>query len=152
LVLACQAECTEPCLDLKLNGLLKKVKETEGEDDDDFFGLIVKIYGGDFEPGTMSANWFEPTWDLGGMSLLGSGKHTEFFVATDKLLEAKNIFTEGILYYLQISMDDASSWNSFAHSKEKVLSELKSILKKGICLRRLVHCSNGQSARENRRL
>lgn len=130
LILACQAECTEPCFDLKVNGLLAKVKETEGEDDDDFFGLIVKTYAGDYEPGTMNAVWFEATWDLGGMSLLGSGKHTEFFIATDKLLESKNIFTEGILYYRQIAMDDASSWNSFAHSKEKVLSELKSILKK----------------------
>lgn len=130
LQLACQAECTEPCFDLMLNGLSKKIKETEGEDDDQFFDLIVKTYGGDYEPGTMSANWFEPTWDLGGMSLLGSGKHQEFFIATDKLLEAKNIFTEGILYYRQIAMDDASNWNSFAHSKEKVLSELKSILKK----------------------
>lgn len=130
LQLACQAECTEPCFDLMLNGLSKKVKETEGEDDDQFFDLIVKTYGGDYEPGTMSANWFEPTWDLGGMSLLGSGKHQEFFVATDKLLEAKNIFKEGILYYRQIAMDDASNWGSFAHSKEKVLAELKSILKK----------------------
>ena len=130
LQLACQAECTEPCFDLMLNGLLKKVKDTEGEDDDKFFDLIVETYGGDFEPGTMSANWFEPTWDLGGMSLLGSGKHQEFFVATDKLLDAKNIFAEGILYYREIAMDDASNWNSFAHSKEKVLSELKSILKK----------------------
>jgi hypothetical protein len=130
LQLACQAECTEPCFDLMLNGLLKKVKATEGEDDDLFFDLIVKTYGGDFEPGTMSANWFEPTWDLGGMSLLGAGKHQEFFMATDKLLEAKNIFTEGILYFRQIAMDDASNWNSFAYSKEKVLSELKSILKK----------------------
>lgn len=128
--LTCQAECTEPCFDLKLDGLLKKVKDTEGEEDDEFFDLIVKTYGGDYEPGTMTADWFEPTWDLGGMSLLGSGKHQEFFIATDKLLAAKNIFTEGILYYREIAMDDASNWNSFAYSKEKVLSELKSILKK----------------------
>jgi hypothetical protein len=130
MILACVAECTEPHFDLQLTAFKKKVKETEGTDDDDFISFMTTYFDSEFEPEVMSATWFEPTWDLGGMSLLGSGKHTSFLMETDRMLEEKNIFSKWILYYRELCIEDASSWKSFAHSKEKVLSELKSILKK----------------------
>jgi hypothetical protein len=130
LKLECMAECTEPHLDLYLNELKDKVKETEGEDDDQFFGFMLTYFDGEFEPDIMSVSWFEPTWDLGGMSLLGSGVHTQFLQETDKMLEAKNMFSESIKKYRGYCIDDASNWMSFAFDKEKVLKELKTILKK----------------------
>lgn len=128
--LSCIAECTEPHLDIYLNELKDKVKETEGEDDDQFFGFMLTYFDGEFEPDIMSVSWFEPTWDLGGMSLLGSGVHTEFLQETDKMLEAKNMFSEYVKKYRSYCIDDASNWMSFAFDKEKVLKELKTILKK----------------------
>lgn len=130
LEMECTAECTEPYYEIRIKTLMKKAATTEGNDDDDFFNFLMAGFDCDFEPGTMSAVWFEPTWDLGGMSLLGSGKHTEFLQETDQLLDDKNIFSEWILKYRAYCIADASDWFSFAYSKEKVLAELKSMLKK----------------------
>jgi len=125
----CVAECTEPYYDLILNDFKKLAQESKGENDEKYFNLIAEFYSGENEPDAMSAKWFEATWDYGGSSKLGDGNHLAFLKATDKLIEEKNIFSEWINYYREDCFSDMTRWKSFMYSKEKILKEIKQVMK-----------------------
>jgi len=125
----CVAECTEPYYDLILNDLVKVAEKTEGESDEKFMKLIIEYYSGEGEPDAMSAVWFQATWDYGGSSKLGDGKHFSFLKTCDVLIEEKSIFSEEINYYREDCFSDMTRWKSFMNGKEKILKEVKQVMK-----------------------
>lgn len=105
-----------------------KAQQTEGLEDDVFMDLALAIYERDsieyFFP-----SWFMQTWDYGGHSLLGSGKHNDVLALADEVMEMSDYFKEDIDVFKKEVMRDISNpeltyWNG----AERIVAELDDII------------------------
>jgi hypothetical protein len=122
------AEGTQYYLFKDFKQLYTKAKQTQGEEDDIFTDLGISIYERDsieyFYPA-----WFLQTWDYGGHSLLGSGKHNDVLALADEVMSMSDYFKEDIAVFKNDLLRDISNpeityWNA----SDKIITEIGSIL------------------------
>ncbi|MEL6384498.1 MAG: hypothetical protein AAFQ89_18990 [Cyanobacteria bacterium J06626_18] len=83
----CVAECTEPGFALDLEEFQAIAAKTITPADDDFFNLLQNYYESSFVLNGEVQGWptfFQLTWDYGGYSLLGEGKHLQLLQQIDQ--------------------------------------------------------------------
>lgn len=103
-------------------------KATKGEEDDQFINLCLTVHSVDsieyFYP-----SWFLQTWDYGGHSLLGQGKHLEVLQKMQSLRDNTSFFNDQIDDFKNnIIADITEEWVSYWESKEGIIKELDAIL------------------------
>ncbi len=133
IVFSCVAECTEMDFIYDLSLLEEKAASTNGNADDDFIALSIFNDG---EYGCSSCwswkSWFEPTWDLGGSSLLGEGillESIEMHMDFNTKYKGYEIHMERMY---DTYMNELSWAQSYMHSREEVLKELNDIIEIGL--------------------
>ncbi|MEM6967109.1 MAG: hypothetical protein AAF573_20265, partial [Bacteroidota bacterium] len=107
-----------------------KAKTTEGKEDDNFFELQFAVNEVDSIE-HFYKSWFLQTWDYGGSSLLGQGKHLAILNRINEQLSASKIFAPYIMAIKSELLKDISEeYVTYWESKEKILDELRNILQK----------------------
>lgn len=84
-----EGEGTIAVLETYFPDFAKLAKKTTAKDDDQFIALMQSLHG-DVNNGYR--NWMEQTWDYGGCSYLGSGKHSQLLKAIQTQLKNKSPF------------------------------------------------------------
>ncbi len=108
--------------------LADKAKITIGKVDDDFMGLALEVHSVDsiehFYP-----SWFLQTWDYGGNSLLGQGKHEKILAQMDEIYQPEGLFAKEILALKRRLVDDITNPQlEYWESQDKILEELDRII------------------------
>ncbi len=122
------AEGTKYYLFKDYKQLYTKARQTEGEEDDIFTDLGLEIYSRDSIE-YFFASWFMQTWDYGGHSLLGSGKHNDVLALADEVMSMTSLFENEIKKIKadiinDISHPEITYWND----QEPILKELNEIM------------------------
>jgi hypothetical protein len=105
-----------------------KAKETEGTEDDDF--LTFQFHANEVDSVEyFYKSWFMQTWDYGGHSLLGQGKHFNLLNEANDLLANSKLFEKPILEIkTEILNDIAAEYITYWEPEEKILAEMKKIV------------------------
>ena len=106
-----------------------KATATTEQEDDAFMNLLLQVYAADsteqFYP-----SWFLQTWDYGGHSLLGSGKHLKIIKKLDALQRSTSLFNPEITTLKTALLKDLTAdWVTYWESKKAIQKELKQIIK-----------------------
>ncbi len=122
------AEGTKYFLFKDYKQLYLKARQTEGEEDDIFTDLGLEVYSQDsieyFFP-----SWFIQTWDYGGHSLLGSGKHNDIIALADEVSGMTDLFSNDInIIKRELLKDITHPEITYWNSREKIINELDSII------------------------
>lgn len=108
----------------------KKAKKTKGSADDDFVELKFLLFDQDsleyFFP-----SYFMQTWDYGGHSLLGEGKHLKILKKANEILANNpSIFDKEINEIKNALIHDmTASPEGYWYEKSKILSEFDAVLR-----------------------
>jgi len=122
------AEATQYYLFADFKAFAEKASKTMGKADDDYFAYAQDIYPYDGEEGFFYS-WFEQTWDYGGDSLLGQGKHMQAVQSMDQLLKQSQLFAQAIKHDKNsLVRDITNSQTNFREPADKIKKELKQIL------------------------
>lgn len=122
------AEGTQYYLFADFKIFAEKAKQTMGKADDDYFAYAQNIYPYNGQEGFFYS-WFEQTWDYGGDSLLGQGKHMQAVQRMDQLLQQSQLFAQAIKHDKNSLVRDITSpQTNFRESADKIKKELKQIL------------------------
>lgn len=114
--------------------LANKAKTTQGQTDDEFFAFCQRLFPYNGLEGFF-ANWFEQTWDYGGESLLGQGKHLAALQEMDQLFRQSSFFAQTLKHYKNDLVHDITySETKFRESKDKIKRELQQILAKNFSI------------------
>jgi len=114
--------------------LANKAKTTQGQTDDEFFAFCQRLFPYNGLEGFF-ANWFEQTWDYGGESLLGQGKHLAALQEMDQLFKQSGFFAQTLKHYKNDLVHDIThSETKFRESKDKIKRELQQILAKNFSI------------------
>ena len=105
-----------------------KAASTEGTADDDFTKLCLTIHATDsieyFFPG-----WMIQTWDYGGHSLLGQGKHFQILTQMDEVLKNSSLFENEILKLKNEMLTDIIGIGiTYWEPQNKIIEELNKII------------------------
>ncbi|MGK0366731.1 MAG: hypothetical protein ACI85O_003806, partial [Saprospiraceae bacterium] len=108
----------------------EKASKTRGKADDDFINLNIQLHPND------SIEYFYPvyfmqTWDYGGHSLLGEGKHLEILTSANEVM-AKHPSTFDIEINQikdDLIQDLTASPQGYWYGKSRILSEIDKIIK-----------------------
>lgn len=100
-------------------------KATQGSQDDGFFSLAKGCFEGGVD--FYYPIWFMQTWDYGGTSLLGSGKHLEKVEAMSKLSSA-TLYKKDLVGLKDLLVRDISESEYYNYSQSKCVDELGKIL------------------------
>ncbi len=103
--------------------LAKKTTETQ---DDQFIALMQRLHG---EVSTGYRKWMERTWDYGGCSYLGSGKHSQFLKDIQAQLKQKSPFQTELKEEASRLLQDLSQAESFCGGRQAALKEMQQLLK-----------------------
>ena len=123
------AEGTELYFLLNYKDFSDPAKKTPEKADDKFINLMLTSYG-EFE--TFFPEWFRQTWDYGGCSLLGSGKHIQALKLIEDNLKYDKLFEKEILEVKRKLLQDVLEWHIFCEPKTKVIKEIELIIKESI--------------------
>jgi hypothetical protein len=105
-----------------------KAKETEGTEDDDFITFQFHINELDSVE-YFYKSFFIQTWDYGGHSLLGQGKHYNLLNEVNDLLGNSKLFEKPILKIKNEILNDISAeYITYWESTDKILEEMKKIV------------------------
>lgn len=108
---------------------LRLAKQTTGTEDDEFVNVCLAAFPED------SIEYFYPawkiqTWDYGGHSLLGKGKHNEILDKLDKLLKKSDLFAEEIdAMKRDILNDMTDTYVTYWEERDKIIEEIDAIIK-----------------------
>jgi len=104
-------------------------KETAGNEDDAFFEFM-RLVNSAQEIENFYPVWFEQTWDNGGYSLLGEGKHLLVLDGMEQLLAAQQLFRNPVLKLKMRLLNDMlnSPTGEYGASAEKITEEIDAIL------------------------
>ena len=79
--------------------------------------------------------WKIQTWDYGGHSLLGRGKHHEMLGQLDKLLKESDLFSVEIMALKQDILNDITgTYVTYWEEKEKIIGEIDTIISENYSL------------------
>lgn len=105
-----------------------KTLQTEGKDDDDFIELQFKVNEIDSIE-HFYKSWFIQTWDYGGHSLLGQGKHYALLSEMNSILSKSKLFEKPILKIKsEIIKDILDEHITYWESRDKILDEVGNII------------------------
>ena len=105
-----------------------KATQSEGTEDDDFIELQFKVNAYDSIE-HFYKSWFFQTWDYGGHSLLGQGKHLELLSEMNAILLKSKLFEKPVLKIKNGLLKDIIDEHiSYWESKDKILNELGNII------------------------
>lgn len=128
------AEATQYYLLANFKTFAQKASKTSGKADDDYFAYAQDIYPYDGQEGFFYS-WFEQTWDYGGDSLLGQGKHLNSLSKMDQLLKQSPLFTQAIKHDKNSLVKDITSTETnFRESADKIKKELQQIIDKNFAV------------------
>jgi len=127
MTLSLVAEGTMYQIFTNIDDLIKKAATTEGEIDNDFTKLLKDYYDGDVE--YYFASYYLQTWDYGGYSLLGQGKHKALLNRLDKLAAKSDLFTPEIKQLKTDLLEDITGGGEYGENSETILKELDDIIK-----------------------
>lgn len=103
--------------------------KTKGVEDDDFIELQYLVNEMDSIEHFFKS-YFIQTWDYGGHSLLGQGKHLTILNKINELLAQSKLFEEPILEIkTNLLKDILDEHITYWESKEKILDELSNLIK-----------------------
>ena len=127
------AEGTEYHLFADFNKMLTRAQKTQGTEDETFLTLSREIYASDGVEDFYYV-WMEQTWDYGGDSVLGQGKHLNFLQRLTIFSNNTPLFKDAITQYTRaliqdISESKPSEMRRFSEPKNKRAEELAEILK-----------------------
>lgn len=135
------AEGTMYYLFANFKQMLKVAEKTEGAADNNFLLVSIDIYDwGHKDLDEKFAGkeyffyaWMEQTWDYGGDSLLGQGKHIYLLKRMTGFRKNTDLFKQGINQYKtalveDLSNPDATETHGFRESKAKRAKEIDEIL------------------------
>lgn len=122
------AEGTAYYLFTDFRAFLNLANKTSGQIDNEFLDICITAFPEDsieyFYP-----SWKIQTWDYGGHSLLGRGKHMDMLGKMDKLLKQSDLFKEEIGRMKQDILNDMTgSYVTYWEEKEKILAEIDTII------------------------
>lgn len=120
------AEGTEYYLFIDYNDFVPVASISEGTVDDAFMELTIEIYPDSVE--YFFPAWLLQTWDYGGFSLLGSGKHQSIMDKMEAIWEKGDLFKEELKGYKSELMESITEWRKYGYGKEKILVELDAIV------------------------
>ena len=108
--------------------MFAKAKETEGTEDDDF--ITFQFHANELDSVEyFYKSFFMQTWDYGGHSLLGQGKHFNLLNEANGLLAKSKLFEKPILdIKTEILNDISAEYITYWESKDKILEEMKKII------------------------
>ncbi|MFT5833578.1 MAG: hypothetical protein ACI97N_001206 [Cognaticolwellia sp.] len=122
------AEGTMYQLFTNIEDLNKKAVATKGSLDDDFTEILKDYYDGDIA--YYFPVFYLQTWDYGGYSLLGQGKHKAILNRLEKLAIQGNLFTPEIKKLKSRLLEDITSGEEYGEKPETILKELDEIINK----------------------
>ena len=104
-------------------------EKTTDKEDDVFFEFINFINAGE-EIESFYPIWFEQTWDYGGFSLLGEGKHLSTLKRMEKLMAEQQLFRNPVLKLKMKLLKDIlnAPTGEYGASAEKIIKEIDAIL------------------------
>lgn len=108
--------------------LQKAALNTTSELDDEFVKLLIAKNGGEFE--YFFAVWFLQTWDYGGYSLLGQGKHVAMLNRMQKLADKTTLFNVEIKEMKTELLNDITNHKEYGEKSEKIIEEINTIINK----------------------
>jgi hypothetical protein len=109
-----------------INDLSKKAKQTKGDLDDEFVAILNHMYDDAVAEGYPS--WFLQTWDYGGYSLLGQGKHTSMLDKLEALSTKTTLFKDEIINMKNSVVSDIIDGQHYGETSETILNEIDAIL------------------------
>lgn len=109
-----------------IDDLEEKAKTTQGELDDEFTSILKAMHDDEIE--YYYPVWFLQTWDYGGYSLLGQGKHIEILNQLDTLASKTDIFDTEIKRIKTQLMEDITNGKDYGEKSEIILTEVDSII------------------------
>ncbi|MCP4136592.1 MAG: hypothetical protein GY754_36820 [bacterium] len=121
------AEGTEAELDISIDAFYKKAKESKGTADDAFIAVLRAGFGKNYL--FHRPTWFQYTWDYGGESLLGTGKHLRVFTLIDAALKKDQTLKKDLMKIRKAAFNDMLKWKIFAEPTKTIIPELRNILK-----------------------
>ena len=129
-ILGSAAEGTILFLRRDLKSFARKAGKTRGKADDDFVNLAIKVHSTDSIEYDFPA-YFMQTWDYGGHSLLGEGKHLDILTAANEMLAKHPGYLEVEIEQIKADLvhDMTASPQGYWYDKERILSELDKVLK-----------------------
>ncbi len=107
---------------LKLSTLARK---TASKQDDQFVSLMRQLHG-DVE--TSYPVWMTQTWDYGGCSHLGSGKHSQFLKALRAQMNAQSPFKKTLQQQETYLIGDLLTNKDFCQSQASALKEMRGLI------------------------
>ncbi|MFK7946119.1 MAG: SH3 domain-containing protein [Saprospiraceae bacterium] len=120
------AEGTQYQIFTNIDDLYKKAAATEGKLDDEFAKIIKAMHDNDIE--YYYPVWFLQTWDYGGYSLLGQGKHTAILNRLEKLAIKTDLFNPEIRDIKKQVIQDIIEGEHYGEKSETILKELDTII------------------------
>ena len=122
------AEATQFYLFQDYKLMYQKAKQSEGTEDDNFIEFQFQINAFDSIE-HFYKSWFFQTWDYGGHSLLGQGKHLGFLSEMNAILLKSKLFKKPILEIKNMLLKDIIDEHiSYWEPKDKILDELGNII------------------------
>lgn len=106
--------------------LHQKATQTEGKLDDEFTRILKAMYADDIE--YYYPVWFLQTWDYGGYSLLGQGKHTAILNRLERLAAKTDIFDTEIRAIKNKVVQDIIEGEHYGEKSEAILKEIDNII------------------------
>lgn len=102
----------------------RQARQTLGASDDRFMALMQKIHG---PLHTGYRQWMVQTWDYGGCSRLGSGKHTELLQALRQELQQPTPFRSILAEEVKALSGDLLLSKELCGSRAQALQEVKDL-------------------------
>lgn len=129
------AEGTQYYLFANYKTFARMAQATTGTIDDEFFKFAQTLYAHSEGNEGFFYNWFEQTWDYGGESLLGQGKHLKALEQMEPLFKKSQAFAQPLKHYKNDLVRDITNPDTkFKEPKLKMKQELQTILDKDFTL------------------
>ncbi len=112
-----------------IKDLSQKANETKGKLDDEFLDILSFMYDDEVE--YYFPSWFVQTWDYGGYSLLGQGKHKEMLKRLEQLSKKTTLFNPEINNLKADVISDITERNEYGEKVETILKEVDAIINSG---------------------
>lgn len=122
MTLANEAEGTVVILRPSWKALAQLAQRTPASVDDRLMALMLRLHG---EQWSAFPTWMEQTWDYGGCSRLGSGRHTEFWLEIQEQRQQSTLFERILAAEAEALKQDVLQGKELCHAPALALKELQ---------------------------